>query len=250
MARRLLAFRVTALVAAGVLALAALPAVAGHGGYHGGHYGGYHGGYGYYHGYYGPYHGYYHPYGWWYGRWAPWGYAPYPYFGIGVGIAVGYPGYLPYGVAVGAYSPPAGVVVAPPAAGLAAPAPDPAAAAPPPADGAGAPPEGMAPPKPDGKARLMLLVPANAQVWFDGQPTSQTGTERGFVSSVLTPGKVYTYSVRVRSVGDDGRVSDETRPIQVRANDRWVVDFTRPAPQMQELPKQGSRPDPMPPPPP
>jgi uncharacterized protein (TIGR03000 family) len=92
----------------------------------------------------------------------------------------------------------------------------------------------------------MLLVPANAQVWFDGQPTTQTGTEREFASPVLTPGKTYTYAVRVRHTKDDGKVSDETRPIQVRANDRWVVDFTRPAPRMQEAPQDGPPPNPAP----
>jgi uncharacterized protein (TIGR03000 family) len=112
----------------------------------------------------------------------------------------------------------------------------PDAAAPPANAGTAPPPEGVQPPKQDGAARLMLLVPANAEVWFDGQLTTQTGTEREFVSPVLTPGKTYTYAVRVRYVKDDGKVSDETRSIQVRTNDRWVVDFTRPAPRMPETP--------------
>jgi uncharacterized protein (TIGR03000 family) len=75
----------------------------------------------------------------------------------------------------------------------------------------------------------MLIVPPNAEVWFDGAKTSQTGPEREFISPVLAPGKSYTYSVRVRSTSEDGRVSDETRDIHVRANDWWSVDFTRPA---------------------
>jgi uncharacterized protein (TIGR03000 family) len=249
MSRARLAFRAAAFAAAGVLGLAAVPAAAvgggggggrggggyhgGYaGGYHGGFYGGYHGVYGYNRGYYGPYrggfYGYYRGYGWGWGGFGLYGYLPYPYFGLGVGV--GYPGYFPYGVVVGEYYPPPGAAVPPPA-----PAP-------------GEPPqEGGQQPGPDGKARLMLLVPADAQVWVDGQPTSQTGAEREFASPVLTPNKVYTYSVRVRSRKDDGRVSDETRAIRVRANDRWLVDFTRPAPRMPEAPQDGPALNPAPP---
>jgi uncharacterized protein (TIGR03000 family) len=212
--------------------LATLPAEAGPGG-HGGHGGGYHGGYGgyhggyygghagYYHGYYGPYrggfYGYYRGYGW--GYWGPggYGYLPYPYWGLGLGVAVGYPGYLPDGVAAGTYYPPPPVTAPVPSAPPDAPPPD-------------APQE----PKADGKARLLVLVPANAQVWFDGQRVTAEGREREFVSPVLAPDKVYVYSVRVRYLKDDGTVFDDTRPIKVRANDRWVVDFTRPAPRMEE----------------
>jgi uncharacterized protein (TIGR03000 family) len=264
-----LVFPLSAVVAAAVLGAAALPADARggggyHGGYHGGYYGGYHGGgyyggyhggYGYYHGYYGPYHGYYGPYhggfygyyrgyGWGYGGFGLYAYLPYPYFGVSVGF--GYPGYIPYGVGVGAYYPAAGVAVASPDSSASSIAPAPTAPAQPPAGSAGPSAEGAQAPKPDGKARLLLLVPANAQVWFNGQPTTQTGTEREFVSPVLTPDQVYTYQVRVRSPKDDGHAADETRPINVRSNDRWLVDFTRPAPRMPEAPRQGPELEPNP----
>jgi uncharacterized protein (TIGR03000 family) len=243
------AFRVCAFVATVVLTVASLSAKAGHGGggyggggyyggYHGGYYGGFHGGYGgYYHGYYGPYrgfYGYYRGYGWGYGGFGMYGYLPYPYYGFGLGIGVGYPGYIPYGVPLGAYYPSTSVLETSPASSLGDPPPGLTAGSPPPAASADPSAAGARQPKSDGTARLMLLVPVNAQVWFDGHLTSQTGTEREFVSPVLTPNKVYTYSVRVRYPKDDGRVSDDTRAIQVRANDRWVVDFTRPAPRMQE----------------
>jgi uncharacterized protein (TIGR03000 family) len=234
MSRLTSVFRLCAFVAAGVLALAAIPLEAGSGGrgggghggggYYGGYHGGYHGGYGgYYHGYYGHYHGgfygYYRGYGWGYGGFGLYGYLPYPYWGFG-GIAVGSPGYLPYGAA-GDYYPLAGPVAPPPSSSLDAPPSE-------------APPQ----PKPDGAARLLLLVPANAQVWFDDDLRTQGGTEREYVSPQLTPNKVYVYSVRVRYVKDDGTVFDDTRPIRVRANDRWVVDFTRPAPRMKEAPPE------------
>jgi uncharacterized protein (TIGR03000 family) len=81
----------------------------------------------------------------------------------------------------------------------------------------------------DDTAHLMFVVPENATIWVEGQKTSQTGTKREFVSPELTPGKRFTYTVRVRSRADDGRVVDETRKVRVRAGDRWRVDFTKPA---------------------
>src|SRR5436190_1216765 len=48
-------------------------------------------------------------------------------------------------------------------------------------------------PPPDNAAHLQLLVPESAQILFDGEPATQTGKVREFVSPALTPGKVYTY---------------------------------------------------------
>jgi uncharacterized protein (TIGR03000 family) len=94
------------------------------------------------------------------------------------------------------------------------------------------PPEDEQPPVPNNTARLMLLVPENEQVWFDGQGTSETGKEREFVTPVLTPGKIYSYTIRVWGTTGDGRPIDQTRDIRVRANDWWSIDFTKPAPKV------------------
>jgi uncharacterized protein (TIGR03000 family) len=206
MARHIFAFGDRMILATILLALAALPVAAGPGG-RGGYYGGYRGGY--YRGHYGPYRG----YGGAYVNVRLYGYRPYPYYGLGLGVVVGSPAYVPYPVVTGPALPATDVAVPDPAL-PAAPAPDAPAA-----------------PKVDGKARLMLLVPANAEVWFDGKLRTEKGTEREFISPVLVPDKVYVYTVRVRYPKDDGTVFDETRPIKVRADDRWLVDFTRPAPQ-------------------
>jgi uncharacterized protein (TIGR03000 family) len=80
----------------------------------------------------------------------------------------------------------------------------------------------------------MFVVPANATIWVEGVKTDQTGTQREFVSPELTPGKRFTYTVRVRSRADDGKVVDETRKVYVRAGDRWRVDFTKPAPKTKQ----------------
>jgi uncharacterized protein (TIGR03000 family) len=213
MTRKPVALLISGVLAAGALSLVAAPAQARpHGG---GGYGGYHGGYGYGHGHYGGYgygRGFYGPY---YGGFG---------YGLGVGLGVG----IGYGAAYGGYLPYyGGYAVAPPPllpntlapGGLvpAAPADAPAGQAP-----AAAPA--------DNKARMLLIVPENAEVWIQGQKTARTGTEREFVSPEMAPGKTYTYKIRVRSTRADGTVADDSRDIRVKANDKWSIDFTKPEP--------------------
>jgi uncharacterized protein (TIGR03000 family) len=73
-----------------------------------------------------------------------------------------------------------------------------------------------------------MIVPANSQVIVDGVKTTSTGTSREFVSPPLTPGKTYLYTIDVRTTNSEGKVVDEVRKVQVRANDWWTVDFTKP----------------------
>jgi uncharacterized protein (TIGR03000 family) len=181
------------------------------GAYHGGYYGtarpyGY--GYGPYHGYYGPYHGYYRPY---YGYYRP-------YYGFGF-FAFSYGGYgyfMPYYASY-----PAPVYAAYPAPVVGSPGSAPPTAAAPAAENA--------PPR-DDAAHLQLIVPENAEVYFDGTKTTQTGRVREFTSPALALGKRFTYQISVRYTDSTGRPVDDTRPIHVGANDWFTVDFTRPAP--------------------
>jgi uncharacterized protein (TIGR03000 family) len=199
----------------------------GHGGYaHGGFYhGGYVGGL--------------HPYGPggfapYYGRgfYAPYGYGFYrPYYGYGSGFGVvgigiglggyglgGYGSYLPYygrGYAVATVP----VVV------------NNVPSAVPPAT-----PGDSTPPPPDNAAHLQLIVPANAEVYFDGEKTTQTGPVREFVSPPLISGKMFTYRVRVRYFDGSGKPVDDQRALNVRANDWFRIDFNQPAPPEQAPP--------------
>jgi uncharacterized protein (TIGR03000 family) len=77
----------------------------------------------------------------------------------------------------------------------------------------------------DNRARIWLAVPADAQVWFDGEPTKQTGELRQFVSPPLAPGRSYTYAVRVRWT-KDGKPVEEERRIRVQAGASSRLDFT------------------------
>jgi uncharacterized protein (TIGR03000 family) len=75
-----------------------------------------------------------------------------------------------------------------------------------------------------------LRVPADAEVWFDGEPTKQTGTLRHFTSPPLTPGKRFVYEIRARWTRD-GKPAEETRRLHVHANEWLNLDFTKPPPE-------------------
>jgi uncharacterized protein (TIGR03000 family) len=67
--------------------------------------------------------------------------------------------------------------------------------------------------------QIDLQVPADARVWFDGEKTSQTGTQRQFVTPPLIQGREYTYEVRA-AWKEGGRDVTESRHLSFRAGDR------------------------------
>jgi uncharacterized protein (TIGR03000 family) len=85
-------------------------------------------------------------------------------------------------------------------------------------------------PPPDNAVHLQFFVPENAEVYFDGVKTTQTGKVREFTSPALSPGNRYTYRISVRYTGPDGKQVNDTRDIFVRPNDWFSIDFNRPAP--------------------
>jgi uncharacterized protein (TIGR03000 family) len=81
----------------------------------------------------------------------------------------------------------------------------------------------------DNKVRVHLIVPAEAEVWFDGERTSETGRTRDYVSPALTPGKHYSYAIRARWI-ENGQPVDQTRKVTVGAGAVTTVDFTKSPP--------------------
>jgi uncharacterized protein (TIGR03000 family) len=75
-------------------------------------------------------------------------------------------------------------------------------------------------------AVIDLRVPADAQVWFDGDATNQRGPNRVFTSPPLDPGKAYHYDVKARWT-ENGRPVERTRRVDVRAGQHTTVDFAR-----------------------
>ena len=80
-----------------------------------------------------------------------------------------------------------------------------------------------------GNAALVeVRLPADADLWFDGHKTAQTGSDRSFRSPALEPGQDYAYDVHARWAAG-GKPVDETRQVTVHAGDHVVVNFMQPA---------------------
>jgi uncharacterized protein (TIGR03000 family) len=75
-------------------------------------------------------------------------------------------------------------------------------------------------------ASIEVQVPADAKVWFDGRPTSQTGRDRFFVSPPLEPGRTFTYEVKAMWIDASGKVMNQTRTVQVQGNRSSLLVFT------------------------
>jgi uncharacterized protein (TIGR03000 family) len=80
--------------------------------------------------------------------------------------------------------------------------------------------------QPDLAATLVARVPADAELWFDGHRTSQSGTERIFHTPPLTRGQGYHYTVRARWMRD-GETMDQTQRVSVSAGSRTTVFFPK-----------------------
>ncbi len=180
----------------------------------------------------------------------------YPNRGVAIGIGLGFGGYGGYGGYYGypsyGLSQPYGYAVPVTSQYYAAPAVDPGvispvtpAYAPPsvplnqdapssysPQDSAGLPD--------DSSARIQVRAPADAEIWFGGTKTSQTGTVREFVSPPLTPGKEFMYEVRARWM-ENGKEVVQDRRIDITAGAQKVIDFTRAGPERIGLPQPVTR---------
>jgi uncharacterized protein (TIGR03000 family) len=74
------------------------------------------------------------------------------------------------------------------------------------------------------RAHIVLRVPTNAQVTFEGQPTTSQGPLRAYVSPPIDPNKDYTYNVKAQWT-QDGRQVTQDRQVRVRAGQIARVNF-------------------------
>jgi len=81
-------------------------------------------------------------------------------------------------------------------------------------------------PRRDNRAHVWLRVAADAEVWFEGDKTKQTGTLRYFFSPPLPPGQKHTYDVRVRW-NQDGKPVERKQRIEVSAGGSVRLDLTQ-----------------------
>jgi len=76
-------------------------------------------------------------------------------------------------------------------------------------------------------AQIRVLVPdPNARVWFDGNATQQTGTDRLFHTPSLQAGVANTYRIRATWM-QDGREMTQERVVSVTPGRMSMVDFTQ-----------------------
>ena len=71
-----------------------------------------------------------------------------------------------------------------------------------------------------------MQVPADAEVWLEGQKTGQTGKVRFFEYPPVAPGRKYVYHIRARW-NDGGQVAYEVREATVSAGAYVITDFTQ-----------------------
>ncbi len=175
-----------------------------HGGYHGGYYGGYHSGYYGHNNWYG-HNGYRGGYGYYPGFVYGWGGYSYPYYSS----YYSYPSYnyyssdwnnYPYYYSDGTYT------AAPQMSGYQSFYPSDTTQRNP------------------NMAYIRVRVPADAEVFFDGQRVQQSGTDRLFVSPQLERGYKYTYEVKARWT-QNGQQVERTRTVSVRPGEETTVDF-------------------------
>ena len=75
-------------------------------------------------------------------------------------------------------------------------------------------------------AQVIVHVPAaDAEVWFSGTQTAQSGLERSFVTPPLNFDSSYSYEIRARWRASNGQTIDHTRTVRFQAGQTVHVDF-------------------------
>jgi uncharacterized protein (TIGR03000 family) len=77
------------------------------------------------------------------------------------------------------------------------------------------------------EAEITILVPADAEIFFNGNPTTEKGPERVFVTPPLVVGKKSSYEVLARWK-DAGKVVQQSRKVEVSGGARVRVNFLAP----------------------
>jgi uncharacterized protein (TIGR03000 family) len=79
------------------------------------------------------------------------------------------------------------------------------------------------------QAEILIRVPADAEVHFDGVPIAQKGAERLFITPTLNSGRKYHYEVVARWK-QDGKTVRQTRQVEVSAGASVHVNFLAASP--------------------
>jgi uncharacterized protein (TIGR03000 family) len=82
----------------------------------------------------------------------------------------------------------------------------------------------------DESAKVQVLVPDNAEVWFDGNKTTQTGPVRKLTTEALAAGKTIRHEVKVAWTVD-GQPTTQTIDVEVQAGSQRILNFMAGAPE-------------------
>jgi uncharacterized protein (TIGR03000 family) len=79
-------------------------------------------------------------------------------------------------------------------------------------------------PEDENVVHITVRVAPSAEIWFEGEKTTQTGSLRQFTSPPITSDGECTYEIRARW-SEGGREIDRTRKVSFRAGDQFTVNF-------------------------
>jgi len=80
------------------------------------------------------------------------------------------------------------------------------------------------PPQDENVVHINVRVTPSAEIWFEGEKTSQTGSLRQFTSPPIDSDRECTYTIRARWT-EGGREVDRTRSVSFHAGDQLTVNF-------------------------
>lgn len=82
-------------------------------------------------------------------------------------------------------------------------------------------------------AVIDVKMPCYGELWVDGVPTEQLGTDRLFRSPPLDKRGEYVYVLRARWIDGDGKTVEQTQEVRVHCGERVPVIFPKPVPAAQ-----------------
>lgn len=82
-------------------------------------------------------------------------------------------------------------------------------------------------------AVIDIKMPCYGELWVDGMPTEQLGTDRLFRSPPLEKGGEYVYVLRARWLDNNSKIIEQTQEVRVHCGERMQVVFPK-----QTAPKQ------------
>ena len=77
-------------------------------------------------------------------------------------------------------------------------------------------------------ALIDIKMPCFGDLWVDGVPMEQLGTDRLFRSPPLQKGCEYVYTVKARWLNSEGKPIEQTQDIRVHSGERVLMIFPKP----------------------